>query len=390
MAVKVMYLMDYYISPNGGTEGQVRQLIEYLDRSRYEPALTLLRSTEYIERNEFVCPVRVLGITTLTRIRSIFKILCYALRLRRENYKLIHCFFNDSSLIAPLFRFFGMRIVVSRRDMGFWHTPWILAALRVAVPFTDRYLANSKAVKLVVHQREWVPEAKVLVIYNGYVPRIANNHGCSAPENLARIPSNDPIIGIVANLSPVKRVDILIEAFAIISKRYPNACLLSIGGHGLSPRGRNISEELLELANRLGVRERVIFTGPVDNPEPYINQFTVAVLCSESEGFSNSIIEYMQAGRPIVCTDTGGNPELIQDGHNGFLVAVGDARALADRIARLLSDRALAHRFCEAARKTVQSAYTHTRMVAEHMACYDEVLSGTASARRFRFWPTRT
>jgi glycosyltransferase involved in cell wall biosynthesis len=111
----------------------------------------------------------------------------------------------------------------------------------------------------------------------------------------------------------------------------------------------------------------------------YIERFTVAVLCSESEGFSNSIIEYLQAGRPVVCTATGGNPEIVRDGHNGFLVPVGDAAALAERLVRLLSDDALARRLGAAGREIV-SSYTQARMVTEQMACYDDVLAGRTSA----------
>lgn len=103
------------------------------------------------------------------------------------------------------------------------------------------------------------------------------------------------------------------------------------------------------------------------------------MLCSESEGFSNAILEYMRAGRPIICTNTGGNPELIQDGVNGFLVPVGNVDALSDRLGRLLFDRELAQRLGDAARKSIRSTYSHTRMVTEQMTCYDQVLSVTPS-----------
>jgi hypothetical protein len=158
MVTKIMYLMDYYEGPQAGTEGQLLRLIHDLDRSRFEPALTLLRSSEYVERNQLPCPVSVLGITTLASIRSIFKFVGFALTLHRENYRLVHCFFNDASLIAPpLLRMFGIHVLVSRRDMGFWYTPRNLVVLRLVAPFVHRYVVNSQAVKRVVQQREWVP-----------------------------------------------------------------------------------------------------------------------------------------------------------------------------------------------------------------------------------------
>ena len=132
MATKIMYLVDYYGGPQAGTEGQLLQLLQHHDRSRYEPALTLLRSSDYIERNPLDCPVKILGVTRLASVRSIFKVLRFALGLRREGYRLVHCFLNDVSLIAPpLLRMFGIRVLVSRRDMGFWYTPGKLGVLRL-------------------------------------------------------------------------------------------------------------------------------------------------------------------------------------------------------------------------------------------------------------------
>ena len=339
--------------------------------------MTVFRSSEYVERNLFPCSVRVLGITKLASIRTVFRIVHYVITLRREGYRLSHCFFNDSSLITPFFlRLLGIRVLVSRRDMGFWYTPRNLAVLRLVAPFAHRYVANSQAVKRIVQQREWVPGGKISVIYNGYVSRTENDSEATDTVGLPGVPIHGPVVGIVANLRPIKRIDTLIKALALVGGQYPDAWLVVVGDDDQSRRGGSMLKELLDLATDLGIRERVIFTGRVADPTPYIKRFTVAVLCSESEGFSNSVIEYMQAGRPIVCTDTGGNPELVQDGRNGFLVPVGDARALADRLIRLLSDPALARRLGEAARETVQSSYTHTRMIAEQMACYDEVLSG--------------
>ena len=161
------------------------------------------------------------------------------------------------------------------------------------------------------------------------------------------LPDHDKVVGIVANVKPIKRIDTLVEAFAIVTEQRPDARLVVVGDTMSDGSGRTL-EALKAMASRLGIADRVVFTGRVADPRPYILRFAVAVLCSESEGFSNAIIEYMQARRPVVCTDTGGNPELVKDGYNGFLVPVGDSIGLADRIVRLLSDHDLARRIGEA------------------------------------------
>lgn len=371
-----MYLMDRYDGPQAGTEGQLLQLVRHLDRSRYEPAVTLLRGSDRGGFDQRVCPVAVLGITRLLSIRSILRFLGFALRLRRESYRVVHCFLNDVSLIGPpLLRVLGIRVLVSRRDMGFWYSRWNLAVLRIARVFVDRYVTNSQAVRQVVHEREWVPCEKISVIYNGFAPQAQWRGGAANTEPRPTAADRAPVVGIVANLRPIKRIDVLVQAFALVCGRYPGARLMVVGGDGPSLHGASMREELERLASRLEIGDRLLFTGRVDDPAPYIRQFSVAVLCSDSEGFSNAVIEYMHAGRAVVCTDTGGNPELVQDGRNGFLVPVGDVEALADRLLRLLSDSALASRLGEAARETVASAYSPTRMVSEHMACYDDVLA---------------
>jgi len=224
MATKVMYLLDRYEGPQAGTEGQLLQLLEHLDRRRYEPAMTVLRASDYVEHNELPCTVRILGIARLASIASIVKLVRYAASLRREKYRLVHCFFNDVSMLAPpLLRMFGIRVLVSRRDMGFWYNRLNLVVLRLAARFVSRYVANSKAVKQIVHDQEWVPSRKISVIYNGYLPRREVGCASSPAPDLSRIPSAAAIVGIVANLRPIKRIDDLIHAFAVVRRRFPTA-----------------------------------------------------------------------------------------------------------------------------------------------------------------------
>ena len=172
MATKIMYLADRFDGPQAGSEGQLLQLVQHIDRSRYEPHMTLLRGDDSTHWKAFPCPVGVLDITKLASLRNIVRVLRFALGLRREGFRIVHCYFNDSSMIAPPFlKLCGIRVLVSRRDMGFWYTPTTLAVLRIVAPFVDCYVANSKAVHGIVQRQEWVASKKLQVIYNGYAVR---------------------------------------------------------------------------------------------------------------------------------------------------------------------------------------------------------------------------
>jgi glycosyltransferase involved in cell wall biosynthesis len=243
-------------------------------------------------------------------------------------------------------------------------------------PFVDGYITNSKTVKHVVQTRERVPGHKIRVIYNGYsMENIPLGDGAVEGE-----PDYHPVIGIVANLRPIKRIDTLLTAFAVVRSKYSDARLVIVGDIS-SEQARGTREQLHTLARQLGIDDAISFTGSISNPKAIIQKFSVAVLCSESEGLSNALIEYMLMRRPIVCTHAGGNPELVQHGHNGFLFPVGDADALAARLLELLGNPELAHRFAETG-YAMTAPYTVSRMVDQHMAYYDEILRGCDVSRR--------
>ncbi len=375
---KILYLADHYAHPHGGTEGQLLQLIQHLDHSRYIPELAVLRPSDYLREQSFPCPVDMLDAYRMGEWRTWSRLLRTIWRWRGQGYRLVHCFFNDTSIVAPpLLRLAGIRVIVSRRDMGFWYNPGILAALRLVQPCVNHYVANSRAVKDVTQRQEWVAADKVSVIHNGYVPSKAASGNATDPLNELGIDPAQPVIGIVANLRRIKRICDLVQAMAIVSAKLPLARLVVVGADSVE-EGRSNLAELQALAASLNLGSRVHFVGGQPEPMRYVRRFNVAVLCSESEGLSNSIMQYMEAGLPIVCTDTGGNGELIQHGKNGFLVGVGDSTALAARILDLLSDGGLACRLGQAARSTLSDDYSVEHMVASYMACYDHVLAGTA------------
>jgi len=118
------------------------------------------------------------------------------------------------------------------------------------------------------------------------------------------------------------------------------------------------------------VNDRVRFIGRVDDPSTAISAADACLLLSETEGLSNSIIEYMSLGRPVVCTNVGGNPELVHDGKTGFLVEVGDPLATAARLELLLKQPDLGAEIGARAREFILSRCSLEHVVAAHSALY--------------------
>lgn len=374
--IKIAYLMDHYAHPYGGTERQVLELIRRLDRRRFDPRVAVFRASDYLKENGFECPVDVLGIRKMARAESVTRLYRYGRALRRSGFALVHVFFNDASIIGPpLMKWNGLRVVVSRRDMGFWYSTGNTLALKTNRLFVDRVVANSEAVKRSVRARESYSDRKVAVIYNGY-DRACETTDSVYPDvrKMLGIDRDGVIVGIVANLRAIKRIHDLIAAFSQLARTRSDLWLVIVGDGDL--RGG-----LEELAMSLNIRRRVVFAGRLSNPLPVIQEFAVGVLCSESEGFANAIIEYMHRAKPTVCTNVGGNPEMIRDGENGFLVPVGDIGQLAERIGRLVEDPALAERLGQSAQVDAIEKYGMNNMVQAHMDLYERILADKATAR---------
>lgn len=360
---RINILIDKFEGKHAGTENQILKLITGLKSSNWIVNLTILRSSEYIENNTMPCDIQVLHIQKLLRIHTLLKLIMHAYRLKCTGTVLVHIFYSDSSLITPpLLKMFGIKCIISRRDMGFWYTNTYLRISRFTRHFVNHVICNSYAVKNLVSQKEKYRDDEISVIYNGYN---TDSSGNVSSGKLVKISDKNQVIGIVANLKPIKRIGDLIKAFRLVKDKFSEVELHIIGD------GDNSIYQ--KLAYDLDITDCTKFWGQIDDSESYITDFDVAVLCSESEGFSNSIIEYMIHGKPVVCTNTGGNVEIVEDGINGYLVEVGDISALAERIYDLLNDRNKAEKFGHNGKNLVCRKFSNDLMIKKHINLYNSI-----------------
>lgn len=374
MRKPILFVLDSFTGANAGTESQVVLLLNALDRSQFEPHVVLLRGPDRLSACVPNVPVEVLNIRQLKSAKSWLAATSCALRYRAKGVVVAQIFFNDATALFPLpLRLAGIRVVVARRDLGFWYTPALLRLLRFSGKFVDAVVCNAEAVRSVTIEQEGIPAARTLVIHNG----ITRAHDNVLPGDLrARfsIDSNAPVVGIVANLRPLKRIDTAIRAVAHLSRLQPAPHLVVAGADRPGRTSNSHRAELEDLANSLGVLERVHFAGPVEDPMPLLAACDVAALCSDTEGLSNSVIEYMLAGKPVLCTPVGGNSELVDEGRTGYFFDVGDDSVLAERLASLFLDRPRLQRMGVLARSETCFRFDAARMVKAHELLYAHLI----------------
>jgi glycosyltransferase involved in cell wall biosynthesis len=171
------------------------------------------------------------------------------------------------------------------------------------------------------------------------------------------------VFGAVGRLVPVKAYPILLKAAKLVFREIPPAHLVIVGDGPL----RN---ELVQLARDYNMMDRVHFLGARKDVSEILGAFDVYVLCSESEGMSNTILEAMASGRPVVATAVGGNPELVVDGETGLLVRPNHPHRLATAIMKLLREPACRRRLGQGGRRRVEEQFSLESMVRNYAKVY--------------------
>ena len=338
-------------------------LIQGMIESGHEVELVALRDSKYLKRENLKCKCSALEISSLISPLSIVKLIKFAFTIKKNNFQLVHTFFNDVSIVSPaLFFLFGIPVLISRRDMGFWYTNINLKLLRVMEPIVSQYVANSDAVAQKTSEMEGVKRNKISVIYNGHKQ---NTESCETAGMDAKWEGTN--ICLVANYRPLKRIEDLIDAFNILVKSSCNTVRLHLIGSGTE---QAVSNKLAEL----GLNEKVNLYEQLNDPQKIIRNCDIAVLCSESEGLSNAVIECMKAGLPVIATRTGGNPELVIDGVTGFLIEVGNVSALYQKLEYLISNPAIGKQFGEAGMRRISEDFGIELMWEKYNNLYFQII----------------
>ncbi|HEY7025877.1 MAG TPA: glycosyltransferase [Candidatus Limnocylindrales bacterium] len=256
------------------------------------------------------------------------------------------------------------------------------ALLRRLTPSMDRLIAVSRAIvaKLVAEGRT---ATQVDLIYNGVdLQRYEYTDACCTLPEEYGFAEGTPLVGVVARLEPEKGHKTLLEAWPLVLHRVPQAKLLVIGEGSQRATLEALAEDLDLLGERcsgdrcVGTRRarpgaQVLFTGLRDDVPAVTAALDVAVLPSYREAQGLALLEAMALRRPVVATNVGGVPEMVQDGITGLLVPPRDPVALGAAIARLLTDHPLADMLARSGHDFVHANFSLDEMVRAIASIYE-------------------
>jgi len=373
----VLYVIDQ-ICEMGGAETALLRIVRALVSSSFSCSIVTFNTEPGLQAlKDLPCPLHVLPLRCTYSLNS----LQMALRLRKlihdENACIVHTFFETSDLWAgPIAKLSGCPILVSsRRDMGILRSRKHELTYPIVNRFFNRVLAVSDEVRSFCLNHDHLPPERVETLYNGVdVDEIALKAGCCDIRSQLGLGVGTPLISTVANIRPVKGIDVLLRAAGVVCREFPEATFLILGST-LVP---DTYAELQSLVESTGIRNNVRFLGKIANPFPILRESSIFCLPSRSEGFSNALIEAMACGLPCVATRVGGNPEALTEGIDGFLVQSEDYELLADRILRLVRDPQRGLQMGQQARKTVEARFSMRAMMTRLMQIYDELLAENA------------
>lgn len=373
----VLQLIDSF--HQGGSERQAVQLTRLLhDSGRFRVRLASL-NPDGVLRSEIddlqIGEIPAFPLTAFYNPAALSQMRRFARYLRANEVQVLHThdfYTNIFGMFAGAFARVPVR-VASMRETGGMRTQRQKRLQRLAYSLAHQVIANSESVRAELI-RQGVPANKTSVVYNGIdVDRVTTAASATRAESFARtglspaLDGNHFFVTIVANMRhEVKDYPMFLRAARRVRDAVPNAEFLLAGEGELMPSLQNLARELR-------IEDCTHFLGRCELLADLLSISDVCVLSSLAEGFSNSILEYMAAGRPVVATDVGGAREAIVEGATGYVVPAGDERIMSERIIELLVGRDRELMGAEG-KKVVLEKFSTNAQLARTEQLYDRLL----------------
>ena len=322
-------------SPGGGPR-HVYDLVRNLSRSEFEFMVGAPRDGIFFERfQELGIPVTEIPLGQVG-IRQLFA----TIRLiRRHGVDLVHTHGKGPGLYGRLAaRWLGIPAVHTFHGIHYGSYPWIGQRLYLML---ERYLARLSHTIINVSASQEAEGLNLQLFSAGQSVVITNGVDFEEMDHLLLespvkreslgLGPNDFVLGCVSRFDPVKRLEVLLDALGRLRDRIPDVMLVLVGGGGEEDRIRH-------LARRLGLQDRVIFTGFLEAPARIYPALDLYLSTSSKEGLPLALVEAMGAGLATVATDVPGHRDVLRQGKTGLLIPADNDSALADAVVSLWAD----------------------------------------------------
>ncbi len=240
--------------------------------------------------------------------------------------------------------------------------------------FMHRFIALSQDLAQWLLNTVEIAPKKVVQLYNGVdLSRFQSENIKEKPASqFSQINSGDIVIGTVGRLQAEKDQSTLINAFAKVkAKTTSNNSKLKLLIIGDGPD----RAKLEALVAGKGLSESIIFSGARNDIPELLASMRIFVLPSRGEGISNTILEAMASSLPVIATNVGGNPELVEENETGMLVPSNNADKMAEAILLYINDLPLAEQQGKAGRQRVEALFSMNKMIENYTKVYDSVMS---------------
>lgn len=371
--IKVCYIIGQL--SRGGAEKQLFELVRNIDRTLFKPTVISLSRGGHWSGQIRKHQVRVIELAgtdrgKLDRLVDVVRI------LKKLRPHIVHTYLLAANTYGRLAAIAARTpvIIASERNLpeiGKDKRPLDICVDKCLAAFSDAVICNSSRAADQLTGRYFFNRRKVFTVHNGINMTEFPKRALPSVKRL-----RPAIIGTIGRLYPQKNHKLFLDMARLVLQRCPGDIRFLVVGDG------PLRSDLCEYARALGIDRHVEFAGERSDVPSILQELSVFVSTSLYEGLSNSIMEAMLSGLPVVATDVGGTSELVVNGETGFLCPSNDAGALANAVLTLLEDEGRMIQMGDNGGKRMSGEFSVEKMALETQRIYHGLLEKKAILKR--------
>ncbi|RDV29198.1 glycosyltransferase [Alteromonas aestuariivivens] len=350
----------------GGTEMVIKNIIEGTDPSEFDMSIFCIEAPLGPWGKEL--QESGIAITTHERQPGFDTSLVKTIRkhILENQIDVVHCHQYTPWVYGALAAAFTKAKVIFTEHGRFYpdSSSWKRKLVNpLLMKFTNQVTAISKATKEALVEFEYIPRDKIEVIYNGIKPLEVDMSKVPETKEALGIPKDAKVLGTIARFDPIKNHAMMLDAFALVLKEFPDTWLVMVGD---GDERQNIEAKIASL----GIGHRVVLTGYQPNPADLQAAMDIFLLSSLSEGTSMTLLEAMSLGKPCVVTDAGGNAEIIKNSVNGFVTENQNEQPFAAAINQIIHSNSLSAEMGSKAEQRFYNKFPVSQMSQKYCSLY--------------------